>query len=146
MDPRRLFVCIGLFIAASAGMARAQAPFFGGGVAAFDPEIGVINSGVLLDAQATVTADRKNVMLNMRPTASRLQGFQRFPVNAVVNGGFVGGINLPSGTAVSRSAPADDSRPRGATAAAGPSPDEIARTAKAWVFTRQGMYRVAALP
>src|SRR4051812_44555560 len=43
--------------------ARAQVPFVGAGAAIFDPEIGVVQSGVILDAQAVVSADRKYVTM-----------------------------------------------------------------------------------
>ena len=36
--------------------AAAQVPFFGRGAGIFDPEIGVVQSGVLNDVQATVSA------------------------------------------------------------------------------------------
>ena len=37
--------------------ARAQVPFVGAGVGIFDPEISVVQSGVILDAQAVVSAE-----------------------------------------------------------------------------------------
>ncbi len=43
-------------------------PVVGSQSAAFDPEIDVVNDGVLLDVQATVSADRKYVTLTLRPT------------------------------------------------------------------------------
>lgn len=138
-----------LLLLALCAPARAQVPFFGGGSVAFDPEVGVIQSGALLDAQPVVSHDMKYVTLNMRPQASRLRGFQPFPVTAFANSGFVGGVNLPGGNAVRQNAPKDDARPRGnapPVQPSAPSPDEIARSAKAWVFTRQGMYQIARLP
>lgn len=147
MDNRQILTLMGLMVFAACGHARAQVPFFGGGSVAFDPEVSVISSGALLDAQATISADRKSVTLNMRPQLSRLQSLQRFPVSAIVNGGFVGGVNLPAGNAVQRNAPSDNPRRGGEIAEqAVPSPDEISRSAKAWVFTRPGMYLLVRLP
>jgi hypothetical protein len=75
--------------------ARAQ---FGQG-AIFEPEIGIVNSGVVLDAQATVSADRKYVTLNMRTDRADLLALRTFQFqeggNGQVNlpGGVVGGVN-----------------------------------------------------
>jgi hypothetical protein len=49
--------------------AQQTPPFFSPGVA-YAPEIGVVETGTLLDAQASVSADRKYVNLNMRPQVS----------------------------------------------------------------------------
>ena len=67
--------------------ASAQAPFFGGG-GIFDPEIDVVESGMLLDAQAVVSADRKYVTMTMRPQSTQLLSIQNF---AFQTGGGPGG-------------------------------------------------------
>jgi hypothetical protein len=69
-----------------------------GNNALFEPEISVVNSGVLLDAQATVSADRKYVTLTMRPQASQLLAlrtfnFQSGGAQVQLPGGVVGGVN-----------------------------------------------------
>jgi len=74
----------------------ARAQFANG--AAFEPEIDVVNSGPILDAQATVSADRKYVTLNMRVQNSQLLALQTFqfqgPGGGVqLPGGVVGGVN-----------------------------------------------------
>lgn len=69
--------------------ARAQ-PFFNGGASAFDPQIDVVNSGVLLDAQATVSADRKYVTLTMRPQNATLLALRDFTFQRGQDLGFVG--------------------------------------------------------
>jgi len=51
------------------GPITARAQF--GGAAIFEPEIGIVNSGVVMDAQATVSADRKYVTMNMRAAQSQ---------------------------------------------------------------------------
>ena len=54
-------------------LAKAQAPpFNGGGVVGFDPEISVVNTGALMDAQVVVSDDRRYVTINARPSQSRL--------------------------------------------------------------------------
>ena len=68
--------------------ASAQAPFFGGGGGIFDPEIDVVESGMLLDAQAVVSADRKYVTMTMRPQSTQLLAIQEF---AFQTGGGRGG-------------------------------------------------------
>lgn len=144
-----------ILIALAAHPALGQA-FFGGGAIAFDPEVSVIQSGTILDAQPVVSDDRKYVTLNLRPRVSRPIALQQFPINAIVNQGFVGGVNLPSGNAVNFNAQPEEERPNRRSGARGnqnaapsatpPSPDMIARSAKSWVFTRQGTYLVAPLP
>ena len=78
----------------SARSASAQAPpFFGRGATIFDPEIGVVQSGVLNDVQATVSGDRKYVTMTMRATNAQLLALREFTFQ-VGNGapqGFVGG-------------------------------------------------------
>jgi hypothetical protein len=76
----------------------ARAQFIGGQAALFEPEIDVVSSGVLLDVQGTVSADRKYVTLNMRPSQSQLLNlftfeFQRGTGVVQVPAGFVGGVN-----------------------------------------------------
>ena len=138
-----------LALSSVAAAARAQVPpFFGGGVVAFDPEVSVISSGALLAGQATVSADRKYVTITGTPTVSRLQSLQTFPVNSVVNVplGFVGGISLPGGNAINSLATTSGTASGGGKVQLStPSPDSIERSAKSWVFTRQGMYLLVPL-
>ena len=47
-------------------------PVVGQSSVGFDPEVSVVQSGVLLDVQATVSSDRKYVTLTLRPTLARL--------------------------------------------------------------------------
>jgi hypothetical protein len=78
---------------------------FGGG-ALFEPEISVVNSGVVMDSQATVSADRKYVTLTMRTQQSQLLDLQTFNFQNFGNGmgGIVGGVNPviagPNGTMI----------------------------------------------
>jgi type II secretory pathway component GspD/PulD (secretin)/tetratricopeptide (TPR) repeat protein len=62
-------------------------PIVGTNAVAFDPQVGIVQSGVLLDVQATVSADRKYVTLTLRPTLSRLRALVPFPVSALAAGG-----------------------------------------------------------
>lgn len=79
-----LIVLVGLVVLVLYSASHAQTPGFnGGGVFAFDPEISVVNSGALVDAQAVVSSDRKYVTINMRPSLSRLIGLNVFPVQSV---------------------------------------------------------------
>ncbi|HEY7119618.1 MAG TPA: hypothetical protein VH475_23710 [Tepidisphaeraceae bacterium] len=92
-------------LAMSAFLARGQVigvPVVGGGAMAFEPEIGVVNSGVINDVQATVSADRKYVTMTMRPSNSQLLNLFTFQFQAgpgggggivQLPGGFVGGVN-----------------------------------------------------
>lgn len=87
MKRKRLLLVIGLVaIVLPALPARAQVPpFFGQGMSIFDPEIGVVSSGVLNDVSATVSADRKYVTLTMRPSNAQLLSLQEFQFQG--NGG-----------------------------------------------------------
>ena len=83
-----------------ASAAVAQVPIVGGGVTAFDPEISVVNSGAVLDAQAVVSHDRRYVNINMRPSNSNVIAVRDFPVQGVAAatgfGGFAGGAEAGS--------------------------------------------------
>jgi hypothetical protein len=75
----------------------ARAQVFGNN-ALFEPEISVVNSGAKLDAQATVSADRKYVTLTMQPQNAQLLALRTFQFqaggnNPVLPGGVVGGVN-----------------------------------------------------
>jgi len=74
-------------------MARGQA-FFTPGVSSFTAEIGVVNSGIVNDLSATVSADRKYVTLGVRAQESKLLALQEFRVNGPQVTGFVGGVQL----------------------------------------------------
>jgi hypothetical protein len=84
---------------AACGLAAASAhaqrvPFFAPAGTGFDPEISVVNSGQVLDAQVAVSHDRKYVTINTRAASSRLLALRDF---SFANGGnnprlgFVGG-------------------------------------------------------
>ena len=72
--------------------------FLGGGVAAFDPEISVVESGAKLDTQATVSADRKYVTLTVRAQTSQLLNLREF-VFQQGGGGVVGFGGNPNANA-----------------------------------------------
>jgi general secretion pathway protein D len=50
----------------------------GNNTATFEPEISVVESGVLLDVQATVSADRKYVTMTLRPQLAQLLNIFNF--------------------------------------------------------------------
>ena len=100
--------------------AEAQVPpFFDGGAGIFDPEIDVVQSGVLLDAQAVVSADRKYVTLNMRAQNAQLLALREFAFQAGggVPPGQVGGAAGAAGAA--GAVGAADGAARGAATAIG---------------------------
>jgi hypothetical protein len=100
----RLIVCGAVALVAGSLSARGQVisqPVFGNN-AAFEPEIDVVNSGVVADVQGTVSADRKYVTLNMRAQNSQLINLFTFEFQSGAPGGggivqmpsgFVGGVN-----------------------------------------------------
>ena len=87
-----IFIAVILFIAA---VADAQAVF--GNSMAYAPTIDTVSSGVLLDAQGTVSADRKYVTLTMRPQQSQLIDMFTFTFggNTTQPSGVVGTGNSP---------------------------------------------------
>jgi general secretion pathway protein D len=83
-------------------------PIVSTGVSSFAPTVSIVQSGVLLDVQATVSADRKYVTLTLRPQLATLLDlapftFQSGASNPAGGGigangfGFIGGV-APSGT------------------------------------------------
>jgi Flp pilus assembly secretin CpaC/tetratricopeptide (TPR) repeat protein len=70
-------------------------PVVGQNAVAFDPEVGIVQSGVSLDVQATVSSDRKYVTLTLRNTLSQLRALVSFPVSSTTQGGGDGG-GIPS--------------------------------------------------
>jgi len=79
-----LLLSTGLVVLVLSSITRGQVPpFNGGGAFAWDPEISVVNSGALLDAQVVVSSDRKYVTINARPSLSRLQALNVFPAQQV---------------------------------------------------------------
>ena len=87
-----LLAAIACGFAASTAHAQ-RVPFFNAAPTGFDPEISVVNSGALLDAQAVVSDDRKYVTINARPSSSRLLALREFTFQSAgaVPLGFVGG-------------------------------------------------------
>lgn len=113
---RLLLIGIGLSAASTSAFAQVVPPFFGGGGGIFDPEIDVINSGVILDAQPVVSADRKYVTMTMRPSNTQLLAIREFAFQAGGGGpqGFVGGAGQRSGAVGAAANPrAADDRGRG---------------------------------
>jgi hypothetical protein len=78
-----------VFLSLPASRCAAQAPpFFGAGGGIFDPEISTVQSGVLLDATAVVSADRKYVTMTTRFQLADLLALREF---AFQTGGAPGG-------------------------------------------------------
>ncbi len=128
-----LAVALGLILSAPA-LAQTAPPFIGGPVTVFDIEIGIIDSGTLLDAQAVVSQDRRYVTINARPTNSGLLALQDFQTQqiAVAAQGFVGGAN-PAGLK------------RAAAAQASPSEIDRADRDALSVLNHHGVYLLAPL-
>ena len=83
------------FCSAVASPALAQrVPFFAGAATGFDPEISVVNSGQILDAQVAVSNDLKYVTINARAQQSQLLALREFSFaggGRAPRLGFVGG-------------------------------------------------------
>jgi hypothetical protein len=122
------------FSLSNRALAQPIPPFYGGPVTVFDIEIGVIDSGALLDAQAVVSNDQRYVTINARPSNSSLLALQNFQTQQISPAaqGFVGGVS-----------PAGVSRP--ATPHTSPSEIDQAVRDTASVLNRRGVYLLAAL-
>jgi hypothetical protein len=83
---------------ASAQRVGARVPFIGGSTG-FDPEISVVNSGAVLDAQPVVSSDLKYVTINTRASVSNLVALRDFTFQTGGNArlGFVGGAGSNAG-------------------------------------------------
>ena len=93
--PTLLALAVCAFTAPSA-MAQ-RVPFFTPAGTGFDPEISVVNSGQLLDAQAVVSDDLKYVTINARASSSKLLALREFTFQGANGGpqlGFVGGPGM----------------------------------------------------
>jgi hypothetical protein len=130
-----------LLVCASAATAQQGPPFFGGGTA-YDPEVGVVQSGALLDASATVSADRKYVTITTGATNSDLRDLVQFPVVDIV--GFVGGVN-PAGNAALAGVGPDAPPAAAATNRNGINTSPAAIANQATVLNQRGMFLVAPL-
>lgn len=140
----RTFICMaGVLLLAQSAHAQNR-PFFFGGATAFTPEISIVSTGVINDVQATVSADRKYVTLNMRPQNATLLALRSFTFQTgAAGGGFVGGVGNPNGAA------AQGARNGGGAAntAVRTSPSDILEHAKtqASLLSQSGMIRVSKL-
>ena len=113
---KRFFLwAVGLALLATApAFAQPVPPFIGGPVTAFDVEIGIIDSGALLDAQAVVSSDRRYVTITAQPVNPTVLALQQFHTQAIAVGGsgFVGGADPPANAApnVPRNLPSEIDR------------------------------------
>jgi hypothetical protein len=138
---RTFVIACGILMLAQS--ARAQAPFFFGGASAFTPEISIVNSGALLDMQATVSADRKYVTLNARPQTSTLQALRSFNFQQGSNGfGTVGDPRSAGNAGAGKGAASDDT-----SSAVRTSPSDILAHARseASVLHKTGMMKTSGL-
>ena len=61
-------------------------PVVSTGIASFAPTVSAVNNGILLDVQATVSADRKYVTLTLQPTLSTLIDLVPFTFQSAASG------------------------------------------------------------
>ncbi len=74
-------------------------PIVGAGAVGFDPEVSVLNTGVILDIEGTVSADRRYVTMTVRPSLAQPTIPFRQVAVAAIAGGAVGGIGGGGGAA-----------------------------------------------
>lgn len=76
-------------------------PVTSDGSGAFDPQVGVVSEGVLLDIEGVVSSDRRYVTLNVRTAISEVEFGEDRTVQGAAGGG--GGTNLGGGTVTNNS-------------------------------------------
>ena len=107
--------------------AEAQVPpFFNGGAGIFDPEIGVVQSGVILDAQTVVSADRKYVTMTTRFQSAQLLNLRAFAFQT--GGGAAPAPGVGGAGGVAGGAAAGNVFGRGAEAGAGAANQSAGRS------------------
>lgn len=98
---RGFFILCSIVVPAAAQLR----PVVGNGATAFDPEVSIVNSGAVLDAQAVVSHDRRYVTINMAPSNSNVIAVRDFPVQGVAAqtgfSGFAGGATPGGAVAAS---------------------------------------------
>lgn len=161
MKQTHLLVAAAVTVLLASTRAEAQVPpFFNGGGGIFDPEISVVQSGVLLDAQAVVSADRKYVTLNMRAQNAELLALREFAFQTGAGGagGQVGGAAASNGVArgaagVEEGEEGDDRRGRQSRhdvpRTPYPTPEQIRSSDRTPILQKEGMTlvsRVASSP
>jgi hypothetical protein len=70
--------------------AQDRVPFFSPVATPFDPEISIVNTGIVSDMQAVVSPDNKYVTINARASNSRLLALKEFTFQRPSVVGFVG--------------------------------------------------------
>ena len=135
-----LLICGLWFAIGNRAYGQPVPPFFGGPITTFDFQIGVIDSGSLLDAQAAVTNDQRYVTITARPDNATVIALKQFRIEAIAASGvaaggaagFVGGVNLTNQTN---------------QAVSGASPTEIDRAGHnaVSVLNRRGVFLLAPL-
>lgn len=83
-------------------VAQVPPPFFSPVGTAFTPEIGVVNTGILQDAQGVVSADRKYVTITMGATSAGLLALHEFSFQ---QGGIAQGASNAQAAAAGRAPP-----------------------------------------
>lgn len=138
----RCLAWVGVVAVCGAAGAQVVPPFFSGGAASFEPEIGIVQSGVVQDVQAVVSPDRKYVTLNMRVQNTNLLALRDFTFQTSGTGAPLGVVGIPAAAA---STGGGRSSARSSPSAA-PSAVATARAANAYLLIRQGILRVGNAP
>jgi hypothetical protein len=137
-----LLVWTGIVTASGVVQAQVVPPFFSGGTASFEPEIGIVQSGVVQDVQAVVSPDRKYVTLNMQVQNTNLLALRDFTFQTSGTGTPLGVVGIPAAAA-----PTGGSRSSARSSpSSSPSAVATARAANAYLLMRQGVFRIGNAP
>jgi hypothetical protein len=145
-----IVVAVGV-IAASTVKGQVVPPFFSPGVASFEPQIGIVQSGVVQDVQAVVSPDRKYVTLNMQVQNTNLLALHEFTFQTAGTAAPLGVVGIPPAAALQPARPSgsvshSNTTGGGASNTVSASASEIRRRADAYVLERQGVFRVGSAP
>lgn len=133
---------MGVVLVCGAAGAQVVPPFFSGGAVSFEPEIGIVQSGVVQDVQAVVSPDRKYVTLNMQVQNTNLLALREFTFQTSGAGAPLGIVGIPAAGA---SGGGGQSSARSGSSGS-PSAVATARAANAYLLMRQGIFRVGNAP
>jgi hypothetical protein len=100
---RKLSVIFCGLVVVMVGRSAGAQPFFGNNAVAFQTEIGLVGTGVVMNPRVAVSDDHRYVRIGMQLQSSQLLGIENFQTTVTPGGtvqpagfvqqGFVGGVN-----------------------------------------------------
>lgn len=85
-----------IYVATQVSFVSGLTPVVSESAVGFDPQLGVVNEGVRLLVDGTISADRRYVTLNVDASVAKIEGFASIPVTAVAGGQLVNSADTQS--------------------------------------------------